>query len=81
MGTAEGRGGVRWWATMNATAALCSLIVPGLGQASQGRRGSAVLQFIVGVFAWIFTLGLLGWVWNVCSAFDAASWRARGNAG
>lgn len=60
---------------MNGSAALCSLFVPGLGQASQGRTLAALVHFALACFVWIGTLGMLGWVVNLASAFGAAMWK------
>lgn len=60
---------------MNAGPALCSLLVPGLGQAAQGRKSAAFCHFTIACFVWIGTLGLLGWLVNLCSAFGAASYK------
>lgn len=59
----------------NAGPAICSLICPGLGQACQGRKLDGACHFFMACVVWVGTLGLLGWVVNLCSAFGAASWR------
>jgi hypothetical protein len=56
----------------NAGPAIASLIVPGLGQACQGRKVSAICHFLLALFLWGV---LLGWIVNLCSAFGAAAWR------
>lgn len=61
----------------NAGPAIASLIVPGLGQACQGRKWTAFFAFLFGVAFWVGTLGLFGWVWNVLAAFDAAAYRPK----
>lgn len=57
--------------------AIASLFVPGLGQMNQGRTGAAIGHFLLGVLFWVGTFGLLGWLVNVCSAFNAAAWDAK----
>jgi TM2 domain-containing membrane protein YozV len=66
--TGRGSGG-------NVIAALASLVIPGLGQLSQGRILPAFLQLIVSCILWILSFGLLGWVGNLLSCLDAALWR------
>jgi TM2 domain-containing membrane protein YozV len=68
--------------TGNVIAALCSLIVPGLGQLIQGRLLSAILWFVTACIAfaitWILTLSLLPFGWfivAVLSCISAAVWR------
>ena len=67
----------------NVIAAICSLIVPGLGQLVQGRILSAIFWFlaacVVGAIVFIFSLGLFGgfgWlVVSILSCISAATWR------
>jgi TM2 domain-containing membrane protein YozV len=58
----------------NVVAALASLFLPGLGQLTQGRITSAVLQFLLAGVLWILSFGLLGWVGHVLACLDAALW-------
>jgi TM2 domain-containing membrane protein YozV len=67
----------------NVIAAICSLIIPGLGQLVQGRILSAILWFTVACIAfavtWLVTLSLLPFGWFVVSIFsciNAALYRA-----
>jgi TM2 domain-containing membrane protein YozV len=69
----------------NVIAAICSLIVPGLGQLVQGRLLSAVLWFlaacIAGAVTWALTLSLFPFGWFVVSVFacvNAALYRRPG---
>ena len=69
----------------NVIAAICSLIVPGLGQLVQGRLLSALLWFLAAcigfAITWLLTLSLLPFGWFVVSIFScisAALWRPRG---
>ena len=69
----------------NVIAALCSLIIPGLGQLLQGRMLSALFWFLAGCVAgavtWLLTLSLLPFGWFVVSIFsciNAALYRAPG---
>lgn len=59
--------------TGNVIAALCSLIIPGLGQLLQGRLLIAVVQFVLAGVLWIF---LLGWIIHLWSIIDAARYKA-----
>ena len=59
--------------TGNVIAALCSLIIPGLGQLLQGRLLLAIIQFILAGVLWIF---LLGWIIHLWSVIDAARYKA-----
>jgi len=70
MGTGQG-------STGNVIAAICSLIVPGLGQLVQGRVLSAILWFVAGCIAWVvtwlLTLTLFPFGWFVVSLFSCIS--------
>jgi len=63
--------------TGNVIAAICSLIVPGLGQLVQGRVLSAILWFVAGCIAgavtWILTLSLFPFGWFVVSLLSCIS--------
>ena len=63
--TGQGSGG-------NVLAALCSLIVPGLGQLLQGRLGMAIVQFVLAFALWFV---LLGWIIHLWSVIDAAKFK------
>ncbi|MBU6181250.1 MAG: hypothetical protein KGR46_00365 [Verrucomicrobia bacterium] len=65
MSTGQGSAG-------NVIAALCSLIIPGLGQLLQGRPLPAVLFFVGAGVAWLFLVGLIIHLW---SCFNAAMWK------
>ena len=56
----------------NVLAALCSLIIPGLGQLLQGRFLIALIQFCLAAVLWFF---LLGWLIHLWSILDAAKWK------
>lgn len=66
----------------NVIAAIASFFIPGLGQLTQGRLGSAFFFLIVTVVLWTITLlsfGLLGWlaaVNHIWSAYNAATWQS-----
>ncbi|ASR43909.1 MULTISPECIES: hypothetical protein [unclassified Luteimonas] len=69
----------------NVIAAICSFIVPGLGQLVQGRLLSAVLWFLAGCIAfaitWLLTVSLLPFGWFIVSVFsciNAALYRRPG---
>ena len=66
----------------NIIAAICSLIVPGLGQLVQGRVFSGVLWFVAACIAWlvtwVITISLLPFGWLVVAIFsciNAATYR------
>lgn len=58
--------------TGNVIAALCSLIIPGLGQLLQGRLLIAIIQFVLAGILWVF---LLGWIIHLWSIIDAARYK------
>ena len=53
----------------NVLAALCSFIIPGLGQLLQARLGMAIVHFVLAIVLWFF---LLGWIIHLWSILDAA---------
>jgi TM2 domain-containing membrane protein YozV len=53
-------------------AALCSLLMPGLGQLVQGRMLAAFLYFASWILLWCCCLG---WVPHAVSVIDAALWK------
>jgi TM2 domain-containing membrane protein YozV len=57
----------------NVIAALCSFMVPGLGQLIQGRPFTALFYFVIDVILWIF---LLGWLMHIFACLDAAWYKA-----
>ncbi|WP_297801860.1 hypothetical protein [Arenimonas sp. GDDSR-1] len=63
--------------TGNVIAALCSLLIPGLGQLIQGRLLSAVFWFVSACIAfavtWLITLSLLPFGWFLISVFSCIS--------
>jgi TM2 domain-containing membrane protein YozV len=63
----------------NVIAAICSFIIPGLGQLVQGRVLKAALHFIITGLLWI--LGFFGaipifLIMQIWSCVEAARWRA-----
>lgn len=56
----------------NVIAALCSFIIPGLGQLLQGRLVRAAIQFVLAGLLWIL---LLGWIVHLWSILDAALYK------
>lgn len=58
--------------TGNVIAAICSLIVPGLGQLVQGRPGAAVVHFALATVLWV---AMLGWAVHLYSCVNAAQYR------
>lgn len=66
----------------NIIAAICSLIIPGLGQLVQGRVLSAIMWFIAACIAWlvtwVITFSLLPFGWllvAIISCINAATYR------
>ncbi len=59
----------------NVIAALCSLVIPGLGQLVQGRIMPAVVFFILGGVIWLLTLGFLGVIGNLLACIEAARYK------
>lgn len=64
----------RQGSTGNVIAALCSFLLPGLGQLVQGRFLKAVVLFVLSGVLWIF---VLGWIVHLWATLDAALWRPR----
>jgi len=67
----------RQGSTGNVIAAICSLLIPGLGQLLQGRLIKAVLMFVLAVLLAGFLILALPvfLVVNIWSAWDAARFR------
>jgi hypothetical protein len=61
----------------NVIAAICSLLIPGLGQLVQGRVLAAIVWFVVSIVVWAVSFGFLGWVAHVLACVDAARWKPR----
>ncbi len=59
----------------NVIAAVCSFLIPGLGQLVQGRLLGAVFYLVLTGVLWLVSLGFLGWLGHVVAALDAALWR------
>ena len=61
----------------NVIAALCSFLIPGLGQLLQGRLLSALFWFlaacVAGAITWLITLSLLPFGWFIVSIFSCIS--------
>ena len=53
----------------NVVAALCSLLIPGLGQLLQGRFFTAVATFWLAFFMWFL---MMGWLIHLLACLDAA---------
>jgi TM2 domain-containing membrane protein YozV len=62
MSAGQGSGG-------NVLAALCSFLIPGLGQLLQGRPLIALVQFVLAAALWVI---FLGWIIHLWSIIDAA---------
>ncbi|MBD3386696.1 hypothetical protein GF407_17470 [candidate division KSB1 bacterium] len=58
----------------NVLAALCSLVIPGLGQLLQGRLLMAIVHFVLAGLLWLV---LLGWLVHLWSIIDAAKFTPR----
>ena len=59
--------------TSNVIAGLASFFIPGLGQLVQGRMLKALIHVVIGVIIWIISIGMLGWVIHIWSAYEAAT--------
>jgi len=55
--------------TGNVIAALCSFLIPGLGQLLQGRVLMSLVQFVLAGALWFI---FLGWIIHLWSIIDAA---------
>jgi TM2 domain-containing membrane protein YozV len=60
----------------NVIAAVASFFLPGLGQLTQGRIGSALFFFIATGILWFVSFGTLGWVGHIWSCYSAATWQS-----
>lgn len=56
------------------TAAVLSLIVPGVGQIYNGKFLRGLFWLIITPGFWIGSGGLIGWVCHVVAAYTAYSW-------
>ena len=63
----------------NVLAAICSFIIPGLGQLVQGRVLAAVLHFLLTGLLWVVTFGFGGWIGHILSCIEAARWKGPGS--
>ncbi|MEZ5456605.1 MAG: hypothetical protein R3F04_10935 [Lysobacteraceae bacterium] len=61
----------------NVIAALCSLLIPGLGQLVQGRFLWALFWFVLGGVLWLVTFTLGGWIANLLACIHAAVYEPR----
>ncbi len=59
------------------TAAVLSLLVPGIGQIYNGTILRALFWLIVTPGFWIGTGGLLGWMCHLASAYTAHQYASR----
>ena len=60
--------------TGNVIAALCSFIIPGLGQLVQGRLMRAGIHFVLSILLWFVWMG---WIVHLWSAYSAAVYKPR----
>lgn len=68
MSTGQGSAG-------NVIAAVCSFVIPGLGQLVQGRVLMALVHFVLAAVLWVIALGWLIHLWSI---IDAALFKPRG---
>ena len=61
----------------NVLAALASFFIPGLGQLLQGRPFKGLFHVVLAGVIWVVSVGTLGWVMHLWSAFEAARWEER----
>lgn len=59
------------------TAAVLSLVVPGVGQIYNGKFLRGIFWLIITPGFWIGTGGLLGWICHVISAYTAHRYAKR----
>ena len=62
-------------------AAVCSLILPGVGQFYAGRWVWGIVWFIVTPGFWIGSGGLLGWICHILAAIQASGQAKAANRG
>jgi hypothetical protein len=55
-------------------AAICSLLIPGLGQALQRRPWIALVMVVLAAILWIIKMG---WVIHLWACLDAAIYKPR----
>ena len=55
-------------------AGILSLLIPGLGQIYNGRFIFAIIWMLVFGVSWIGSVGLLGWIIHIISAWCAYSY-------
>ena len=60
--------------TGNVIAAVCSFLIPGLGQLVQGRLLMAAIHFVLAALLWFI---FLGWIIHLWSILDAALWKPK----
>lgn len=58
----------------NVLAALCSFLIPGLGQLLQGRLIMAAIHLIIDILLWLIWMG---WIMHIFSAYSAAVYETR----
>lgn len=56
------------------TAAVLSLVVPGVGQIYNGKFLRGLFWLVITPGFWIGTGGMLGWACHLASAFTAYNW-------
>ena len=56
----------------NVIAAICSFLIPGLGQLVQGRILMALVMFVLSGLLWII---FLGWLGHIVACIEAALWK------
>lgn len=59
------------------TAAVLSLVIPGVGQVYNGKFLRAIFWFIVTPGLWIGSGGTLGWICHLIAAYTAYSYAKR----
>ena len=63
--------------TSNVIAGLASFFIPGLGQLVQGRLIKAAIHVVIGALIWVISLGFLGWIMHIWSAYEAATHKGK----
>lgn len=59
----------------NVLAAICSFLIPGLGQLTQGRALKAILHFGLAAILWTITFFTFGYPMHLWSCWEAARWK------
>ena len=73
------RGQYNVWMKNPGTAAVLSLLIPGVGQIYNGKFLRGIFWLIITPGFWIGTGGTLGWICHLISAYTAYNYAKRKN--